>query len=95
MQPIVLKIANAEGYADYTDGLIPDYYIEENLQNFGSLGSKDEPLLSFTLNIIQNSQSFNSKKNNIFNKFNLTNLIPINKKEMFSDKGELLKNYSN
>lgn len=92
MQPIVLKIANAEGYADYTDGLIPDYYIEENLQNFGSLGSKDEPLLSLTLNIIQNLQSFTSKKNNIFNKFNLNNLIPINKDEMFSDKGELLKN---
>lgn len=95
IQPIVLKIANSEGYADYVDGLIPDYYVEENLQNFGSLGSKDEPLLSFTLNIIQDSQSFPSKKGKIFNKFKLINLLPVSKKEMFSDKGELFKNNTN
>ena len=95
IQPIVLKIANSEGYADYVDGLIPDYYVEENLQNFGSLGSKDEPLLSFTLNIIRDSHSSPSKKDKTFNKFKLINLLPVSKKEMFSDKGELFKNNTN
>ena len=32
MQPIVLKIANSDGYADYTDGLEPSTEVEEDIK---------------------------------------------------------------
>ena len=91
MQPIVLKIANSEGYADYTDGLIPDYFAEEELQNLGSLGAKDEPLLSLALNIIQDSIVLTEKKEIFSNQFRLNNDLVNNKQEMYSDKGKLLR----
>ena len=46
MQPIVLKIANKDDFADYADGLEPDSIIEESFRTLGTLGSRDEPLLA-------------------------------------------------
>lgn len=91
LQPIVLKIANSEGYADYTDGLIPDYFAEEELQKLGSLGSKDEPLLSLALNIIQDSIVLTGKNEMFSNKFRLNNVLVTNKQEMYSDKSKLFR----
>jgi len=46
MQPIVLKITNADGFGDYFNGLTPDYQLKENFDNLGVLGNETEPLLS-------------------------------------------------
>ena len=63
MQPIVLKIANSAGYADYANGIPPAdaattmpnlTYIEarESIANYGILGDPYEPLLATALNHI-------------------------------------------
>ncbi len=52
MQPIVLRIANSENYADYTDGLGPDIEIRESASTFGILGDINEPLFAAALNHI-------------------------------------------
>ena len=50
MQPIVLRIANSEGFADYTNGLTPDVDLRETASTFGVLGDPNEPLLAAALN---------------------------------------------
>lgn len=52
MQPIVLKIANREDYADYANGLEPDNPIEEDITNLGILGNTEEPLLATAINVL-------------------------------------------
>ncbi len=46
MQPIVGINENASGFSDYTNGLIPDIILDEDLSNLGVLGQQDEPLLA-------------------------------------------------
>jgi carboxyl-terminal processing protease len=46
MQPIVLKIVNADGFGDYFNGLTPTIQLKENLGNLDILGNTTEPLLS-------------------------------------------------
>ena len=55
MQPIVLKMANSDGFDDYTDGLIPDIEQEEDLFNMGTLGDPNEVLISIAINLITGS----------------------------------------
>ena len=62
MQPIVLKMANSNGFDDYTDGLIPNIEVEEDLFNLGTLGDKKELLISFAINQITGSSKSNPKK---------------------------------
>lgn len=60
MQPIVLKIANSAGFADYTDGLVPeseDLIIRERVSTYDVLGSPTEPLLAAALNHISPTTS--------------------------------------
>ena len=52
MQPLVLKIVNKLGFGDYTNGLLPDITLKENLGNLGILGNSDEPLLNQAINTI-------------------------------------------
>ncbi|HEX8562672.1 MAG TPA: S41 family peptidase [Flavobacterium sp.] len=53
MQPIVLKIVNRNGFGDYQEnGLAPDYFLPEDLDNLDTLGSETEPLLSTAIGII-------------------------------------------
>lgn len=49
MQPIVLKISNSEGFADFEDGLPPSVEIKEQIGNYGVLGDIQEPLLAKAL----------------------------------------------
>jgi carboxyl-terminal processing protease len=49
MQPIVLKIVNADDFGDYLNGLTPTYSLKENLANLGVLGTSSEPLLSVAI----------------------------------------------
>ena len=46
MQPLVLKMANRDGYTDFIDGLTPDITITEDLNNLGVLGDPEEPFLA-------------------------------------------------
>ncbi len=46
MQPLVLKMANVDGYTDFVDGLTPDITITEDLNNLGVLGDMEEPFLA-------------------------------------------------
>ena len=55
MQPIVLKIANSENFADYNYGLEPDIEYREKASNLGTIGDKTEPLLSLALDHISGS----------------------------------------
>ncbi len=46
IQPLLGRNENAEGFSDYTDGLIPDIPLKEDLDNLGILGDASEPLLA-------------------------------------------------
>ena len=62
MQPIVLKMANSDGYADYTNGLEPNRLIEEDITKLGVLGVLGEPLLTSTLNLISGTKKLSPLK---------------------------------
>ncbi len=53
IQPLLGRNENANGFSEYTDGLIPDVVFAENLSNYGVLGRADEPLLARVLRIIE------------------------------------------
>ncbi len=46
MLPLVFQTANADGFTDFEEGLIPDIFQEEDLSNLGVLGDPGEPLLA-------------------------------------------------
>ncbi|MCL6265590.1 S41 family peptidase [Flagellimonas myxillae] len=46
IQPLVGRNENADGFYDYTSGLTPDIFLEEDLANLGVLGDPNEPLLA-------------------------------------------------
>ena len=52
MQPITLKIANSEGFADFESGLQADHILQEDIANLGTLGEINEPLLEKTLEVM-------------------------------------------
>ncbi len=43
--PIVLKYSNASGFTDFTDGLVPDYYIKDNILDARPFGDITDPML--------------------------------------------------
>lgn len=49
MQPIVIKFANADGYTDFVNGIIPDYFIDEYLLDLVPFGSTEDPMLARAL----------------------------------------------
>lgn len=46
IQPLVGRNENADGFYDYTSGLVPDIELEEDLANLGAWGDPNEPLLA-------------------------------------------------
>ena len=46
IQPLCGRNENADGFSDYTSGLLPDIELEEDLANLGVLGDQNEPLLA-------------------------------------------------
>lgn len=46
IQPLIGRNENANGFSDYTSGLVPDILLEEDLSNLGVLGNSNEPLLA-------------------------------------------------
>ncbi|GLU44423.1 S41 family peptidase [Allomuricauda sp. NBRC 101325] len=49
LQPLVGRNENADGFSDYTSGLLPDIELGEDLTNLGVLGDINEPLLARAL----------------------------------------------
>ena len=87
MQPIVLKIANSEGFADYAEGLEPSTLIEEDLQNMGTLGDENEPFLATVLNLIEGTtDKYNIPKALLSRKFLIEDPQLLKRQRMFSDK---------
>ncbi|WP_430907409.1 S41 family peptidase [Maribacter sp. 2-571] len=52
IQPLIGRSANADGFFDYTSGLIPDIVLEEEIDDLGVLGDENEPLLKAALDAI-------------------------------------------
>lgn len=52
MLPLVFKTANASGFTNYDDGLIPDIDQPEDYSNLGQLGNPNEPLLATAISEI-------------------------------------------
>jgi C-terminal processing protease CtpA/Prc len=49
IQPLVLKIVNANGFGDYQSGLTPTFQQPETISTFGVLGDVNEPLLKLAI----------------------------------------------
>lgn len=53
IQPIVVKLANKNGFGDYPNGLVPQHEVDEwNYLPWAPLGTLDDPLLAKALSII-------------------------------------------
>ena len=46
IQPLIGRNENANGFSEYTNGLIPNITLKEDLSNLGILGNMNEPLLA-------------------------------------------------
>ena len=57
IQPLVGRNENADGFFDYTAGLAPDFFLEEDLANLGVLGDINEPLLARAIQEISGASS--------------------------------------
>ena len=89
MQPIVLKISNSDGFADYSDGLLPDTVIEEDIRNLGVLGDPNEPLLQTVINIITGSGKINIPKAKMSRALLITDPLMLQRQQMIVEKKEL------
>ncbi|ASV31908.1 S41 family peptidase [Maribacter cobaltidurans] len=49
MQPLVGTNVNADGFGEFTNGLEPDFPLNESLGNLGQLGEPGEPLLDLAI----------------------------------------------
>ncbi len=52
IQPLLGRNENADGFSDYTAGLLPDFELQEDIANLGTLGNPSEPLLALALSRI-------------------------------------------
>ncbi|WP_299536222.1 S41 family peptidase [Ulvibacterium sp.] len=57
IQPLLGRSENADGFSDYTAGLSPDFELEEDIANLGTLGDPSEPLLALALSRISSQSS--------------------------------------
>jgi carboxyl-terminal processing protease len=82
--PIVSKYSNADGFTDFADGLVPDYYIKDNLLEAKPFGSIEDPMLAKAIELIT-GQSFGIKKETItYRKYlHLTNPSELIKYNLF------------
>ena len=68
IQPLLGRNENADGFSDYTAGLVPDFELREDVANLGVLGEESDPLLALTL-----SQIFSET-----GKFSFDPVLPVN-----------------
>ena len=66
IQPLLGRNENAEGFSDYTDGLIPNIELQENISNLGAFGDIDEPLLARAIQAITGTTTAKSNFSSVF-----------------------------
>ena len=87
MQPLVLKIVNADDFGDYFNGLKPTYALNENLADLGVLGNSTEPLLSTAIGkITGTAKMLKTNKGKVFPYFEDTKSINGLQNQMYVDK---------
>ena len=52
MMPVVMKYANADGYTDFENGLVPDYYVRDDLKSAKPFGDLSDPMLAKALEVV-------------------------------------------
>ena len=76
MQPIVLKIANAQDKGDYENGLTPDVPMIEYFSQYGVLGDPSEPFLAKALQLITGKASSSTARSaSLINDWELTEKV--------------------
>ena len=82
LQPLVLKTLNVNGESDYYNGITPNYEFEERPYEMGVIGEVDEPLLNYTLDLI-NSRNINKNQFEIFGLYDDNSKFEYLNKEMY------------
>ncbi|WP_277482765.1 S41 family peptidase [Catalinimonas alkaloidigena] len=86
IMPIVLKYTNAEGVTDFSEGLTPDYPVEDNLLDAKPFGDESDPLLATALDLISGGLSARLKSRESFKPYQeLGNPLKIKKNKLFID----------
>lgn len=86
MQPIVLKVANSNGFSDYVNGLSPDVSQVEDLENLGELGETSDPLLNTALNYVDvNGRVIINQPNIIYRNLEVKSTNELIEEEMYID----------
>jgi C-terminal processing protease CtpA/Prc len=87
MQPLVLKIVNADDFGDYFNGLNPTYALKENLADLGILGNSTEPLLSTAIGkITGTAKMIKTNKGKVYPYFEDAKSINGLQNQMYVDK---------
>ena len=81
-----IKIANKDGFSDYSEGLEPNYNIKESILDFGVLGDIEEPLLSFAISLINGTETKFTLKNSAIPLNKVKDPLMISRQGMFLDK---------
>jgi len=92
LQPLVLKTLNVNGVTDYYNGINPDYEYEERAFDMGQVGNLNEPMLNFTLDIIDSKISLDLKTE-LFEYIDDNLKFDFLEREMYIDNKEKLKFY--
>ena len=92
LQPLVLKTLNVNGVTDYYNGINPDYEYEERAFDMGQVGDLNEPMLNFTLDIIDSKISLDLKTE-LFEYIDDNLKFDFLEREMYIDNKEIVKFY--
>ena len=92
LQPLVLKTLNVNGVTDYYNGINPDYEYEERAFDMGQVGDLNEPMLNFTLDIIDSRISLDLKPE-LFEYIDDNLKFDFLEREMYIDNKEIGKFY--
>ena len=92
LQPLVLKTLNVNGVTDYYNGINPDYEYEERAFDMGQVGDLNEPMLNFTLDIIESRISLDLKPE-LFEYIDDNLRFEFLEREMYIDNKEIGKFY--
>ena len=92
LQPLILKTLNVNGVTDYYNGINPDYEYEERAFDMGQVGNLNEPMLNFTLDIIESRISLDLKPE-LFEYIDDNLKFDFLEREMYIDNKEIGKFY--
>ena len=92
LQPLVLKTLNLNGVTDYYNGIDPDHEYEERAFDMGQVGDLNEPMLNFTLNLIDSRISLDFKPE-LFEYIDDNLKFDFLEREMYIDNKEIVRFY--